>query len=140
MSAPDFAAAAPDRAAADLAHEALKLAFSSHRARTIWMARELVMREIPPHALDLETGRLLAPRMAAAGHLHAVPVDPGTLIALGAAAGMVGIVPILGWIAAILVWIATAFLWIIAFLGALQGEKKVVTWVGAYFQQWFKAL
>lgn len=86
MSAPDFAAAAPDRAAADLAHEALKLAFSSHRARTIWMARELVMREIPPHALDLETGRLLAPRMAAAGHLHAVPVDPGTLIALGAAA------------------------------------------------------
>lgn len=62
------------------------------------------------------------------------------LIALGAAAGMVGIVPILGWIAAILVWIATAFLWIIAFLGALQGEKKVVPWVGEYFQQWFKAL
>jgi len=62
------------------------------------------------------------------------------LIALGAAAGMIGIVPILGWIAAILVWIAAAFLWIMAFLGALQGEKKLVPWVGEYFQQWFKGL
>jgi uncharacterized membrane protein len=49
---------------------------------------------------------------------------------------VLGIIPFLGYLIIILVFI----LWIIAFIGALNGEKKLVPIVGEYFQDWFKSV
>ena len=45
-------------------------------------------------------------------------------------------VPVVGWILSIGVFV----LWIISLVGALQGERKVVPYVGKYFQDWFKSM
>ncbi len=37
-------------------------------------------------------------------------------------------------------WIVSLVLWILGLLSAIQGQMKPVPVVGAYFQQWFKAL
>ena len=62
------------------------------------------------------------------------------LILLGAATSMLGIIPVFGPIVAGIGWIFVVFLWLIAFLGALQEEKKMVPFVGAYFQELFRNL
>lgn len=46
------------------------------------------------------------------------------------------IVPVLN----LVLWIVPLIAWIIGFIGALQGEKKLVPYVGEYFQDWFKSL
>lgn len=45
-------------------------------------------------------------------------------------------ISILGWILSLGIFV----LWILAFIGAIQGEKKLVPGIGAQFQQWFKGL
>lgn len=40
----------------------------------------------------------------------------------------------------LVLWIIPLIAWIIGFIGALQGEKKLVPYVGEYFQDWFKSL
>lgn len=40
----------------------------------------------------------------------------------------------------LVLWIIPLVAWIIGFIGALQGEKKLVPYVGEYFQDWFKSL
>lgn len=45
-------------------------------------------------------------------------------------------VPVIGW----LVGIAAIIGWIIGFIGALQGEKNAIPYLGPYFQEWFEAL
>ncbi len=52
---------------------------------------------------------------------------------------------ILGWVGApgFLIWgiqIILFVLWILGFIGAIQGEKKEIPIVGAYFQEWFKSI
>ncbi|MCF6333063.1 MAG: hypothetical protein L3J11_07245 [Draconibacterium sp.] len=37
-------------------------------------------------------------------------------------------------------WLATLVFWILSFIGAIQGEKKLVPFVGQYFQDWFKSI
>lgn len=37
-------------------------------------------------------------------------------------------------------WIITLVFWIISLLGAVNGEQKEIPWIGAYFQDWFKAI
>jgi len=46
------------------------------------------------------------------------------------------IIPVLN----IVLWIIPLIAWIIGFIGALQGEKKLVPYVGEYFQDWFNSL
>lgn len=62
------------------------------------------------------------------------------IILLAMASGFVMIIPFLGWIAGIAGYILAFVLWIIGFIGAVQGEKKVVPVLGAQFQEWFKSL
>ncbi len=37
-------------------------------------------------------------------------------------------------------WIITLVFWIISLIGAIQGEKKEVPYIGSYFQDWFKTM
>lgn len=44
---------------------------------------------------------------------------------------------------AILAWIiqlAIIVYWVLGFIGAIQGEKKLVPFLGAQFQEWFKSI
>lgn len=47
-----------------------------------------------------------------------------------------GFIPVLN----LVLWIVPLVAWIIAFIGAVQGEKKLVPYIGHYFQDWFKSL
>jgi uncharacterized membrane protein len=52
---------------------------------------------------------------------------------------MVGYIPILGPV----IWIAGGILvfvfWLMSLIWAIQGEMKPLPWIGAKFQEWFKA-
>ena len=37
-------------------------------------------------------------------------------------------------------WLITFIFWIISLIGAINGEQKLVPWVGQLFQDWFKGL
>ncbi|WP_339831686.1 hypothetical protein [uncultured Altibacter sp.] len=45
-------------------------------------------------------------------------------------------IPILGWI----LQLAILVFWILGFIGAIQGEKKLVPLLGEQFQDWFKGI
>ena len=45
-------------------------------------------------------------------------------------------IPILPWI----LLIGIIVLWVVAFIGAVQGEQKLIPGLGAQFQDWFKGL
>ncbi|TDI78423.1 MAG: hypothetical protein E2O83_06255 [Bacteroidetes bacterium] len=45
-------------------------------------------------------------------------------------------IPLLPWI----LLIGVIVLWVLAFVGAVQGEKKLIPGLGAQFQDWFKGL
>jgi uncharacterized membrane protein len=45
-------------------------------------------------------------------------------------------IPYIGWIISIVVFV----FWILSLIGSIQGERKETPWIGAYFQDWFKAL
>lgn len=46
-------------------------------------------------------------------------------------------VPFLGWLVGIVAAIATFILWVIGFIGAVEGQKKLIPYLGEYFQEWF---
>ncbi|RMA64514.1 DUF4870 domain-containing protein [Ulvibacter antarcticus] len=56
-------------------------------------------------------------------------------IALAIINSFIGIA-ILGWI----IQIGILVFWILGFIGAIQGEKKLVPLLGAQFQDWFKGI
>lgn len=62
------------------------------------------------------------------------------IFALTAAIGMVGWIPILGWLIALLGGLGAALLWILGILGAIREEQKPVPFLGEQFQEWFQAL
>ena len=37
-------------------------------------------------------------------------------------------------------WLITLVFWIISLIGAINGEQKLIPWVGQLFQDWFKGL
>jgi len=49
---------------------------------------------------------------------------------------VLSIIPVVNLIA----WVIPLVLWILGLISAIQGEKKLVPVVGAYFQDWFKSL
>lgn len=59
------------------------------------------------------------------------------LVAIGLAIinALIGIA-LLGWI----IQIAILVYWILGFIGAIQGEKKPVPFLGEQFQEWFKSI
>ncbi|WP_372752871.1 DUF4870 domain-containing protein [Mariniflexile sp.] len=58
------------------------------------------------------------------------------MLGLMLAALVCSFVPVLGWI----LNLAMLALWIISFIGAFEGQKKLVPILGEYFQDWFKSL
>ena len=54
-----------------------------------------------------------------------------------AAASLLALVPILGWIVWIVLVLALFVLWAMGLLGALKGETHPVPLVGAHYQRWF---
>ena len=60
--------------------------------------------------------------------------------ALSAAVGIVAIVPVLGWIAAMVAGFAAFIFWIIGLLGAIEGRKRLIPFIGEQVQEWFHAI
>lgn len=58
----------------------------------------------------------------------------------GLALGMIGIIPILGWIISILGVLFLFFLWISGLLNAINGKEKPVPVMGEYYLKWFAGL
>lgn len=58
----------------------------------------------------------------------------------GFALSFANVVPILGQLVWLVGIIVLFIFWLISFIAALNGEQKLVPYVGHYFQDWFKAL
>ncbi len=62
------------------------------------------------------------------------------LMLTGVALGIINVIPILGWIVSFIGWIVLLVFWILSLIWSIQGETKQVSWVGQYFQDWFKSM
>lgn len=56
----------------------------------------------------------------------------------GLALGVVGMIPILGWIVSFLGMFIMLYLWIVGLLNAINGKQKPVPFLGAKYEEWFK--
>lgn len=59
------------------------------------------------------------------------------MVLTGVAGGIIGIVPILGWIAWFLIVIGLFGLWILGLLSAVRGDQRPVPLLGEHYQRWF---
>lgn len=59
------------------------------------------------------------------------------LVLTGVVGGVVGVVPILGWIVGFLVVIGLCVLWLLGLLSAVRGDMRPVPLLGEYYQRWF---
>ncbi|HET9513756.1 MAG TPA: hypothetical protein VFO95_07490 [Gemmatimonadales bacterium] len=59
------------------------------------------------------------------------------MILTGVAGGIIGIVPILGWLAWFLIVIGLFALWILGLLSAVRGDQRPVPLLGEHYQRWF---
>lgn len=62
------------------------------------------------------------------------------IVVVGFVLGIIGIIPILGWIIAILGGIFMFILWIVGLINAVGGKKKPVPVLGKKFEEWFKSI
>ena len=60
------------------------------------------------------------------------------LAATGLALGIVGMIPILGWIINILGIFVLLYMWVIGLMNAINGNEKTVPFLGEKFKIWFK--
>lgn len=58
----------------------------------------------------------------------------------GLALGILGMVPILGWIVSFIGSIVLVVLWVRGLLNAINGKEKPVPALGKYFEEWFQNL
>lgn len=56
----------------------------------------------------------------------------------GVALGVIGMIPILGWIIDLFGILVLLFMWIMGFINALNGKEKPVPILGAKYAEWFK--
>jgi len=59
------------------------------------------------------------------------------LVLTGVAGGIVGMVPILGWISWFVVTLGLLALWVLGLLSALRGDMRPVPLLGEHYQRWF---
>jgi uncharacterized membrane protein len=59
------------------------------------------------------------------------------LVLTGVVGGVVGVVPILGWIVGFLVVIGLFVLWLLGLLSAVRGDMRPVPLLGEHYQRWF---
>jgi hypothetical protein len=62
------------------------------------------------------------------------------LILVGIALGIVGVIPVLGWIIDIVGSVILFIFWLMSLIWSVSGEMKPVPWLGTAFQTWFKNL
>jgi len=60
------------------------------------------------------------------------------LSATGLALGIVGMIPILGWIINILGIIVLLYMWVMGLMNAINGQEKAVPFLGEKFIIWFR--
>lgn len=58
----------------------------------------------------------------------------------GLALGVVGMIPILGWIVSFLGLFVMLYLWIMGLINAINGKQKPVPFLGEKYEEWFKNL
>lgn len=56
----------------------------------------------------------------------------------GLAIGVVGMIPILGWIISVVGTLLLIYLWIMGLMNAINGKQKPVPWLGEKYAEWFK--
>lgn len=60
------------------------------------------------------------------------------LAVTGLALGLIGMIPILGWIINILGIFVLLYMWIIGLMNAINGKESPVPFLGEKFKTWFK--
>lgn len=58
----------------------------------------------------------------------------------GFALGVIGLIPILGWIINIIGIFVLIYMWIMGLMNAINGNEKVVPILGNKYAEWFKSL
>jgi uncharacterized membrane protein len=59
------------------------------------------------------------------------------MVVTGIAGGLIGIVPILGWIVWFLMLAVMFVLWLLGIISAVRGEMRPVPLLGEHYQRWF---
>lgn len=59
------------------------------------------------------------------------------LVVTGLAAGFIGIIPVIGWLALPILWIGLFVLWIMGLIAAVNGQFKPIPVLGEHYQKWF---
>ncbi|MFC4095973.1 DUF4870 domain-containing protein [Euzebyella saccharophila] len=62
------------------------------------------------------------------------------LCVTGFGLGIIGLIPILGWIINLLGIFVLLYMWIMALMNALNGRTKPAPFLGSKFNEWFKGL
>jgi len=62
------------------------------------------------------------------------------LCVTGLALGVIGIIPILGWIINIVGIFVLLFMWIMALVNAINGKEKPAPLLGKKYEEWFKGI
>ncbi|MDD3720985.1 MAG: hypothetical protein PHW92_00660 [Lutibacter sp.] len=58
----------------------------------------------------------------------------------GLALGVIGMVPILGWIINILGIFVLLYMWVVGLMNAINGKESAVPFLGEKYMEWFKNL
>jgi len=58
----------------------------------------------------------------------------------GLALGIIGMIPILGWIINILGIFVLIYMWIVGLINAINGKEKTVPLLGDKYEEWFKGI
>jgi uncharacterized membrane protein len=58
----------------------------------------------------------------------------------GLALGVIGVIPILGWIIDLVGIFVLFYMWIVGFVNAMKGNEKPVPILGKKFIEWFKSI
>lgn len=62
------------------------------------------------------------------------------LLLTGFAIGMVGIIPIIGWLINIVAFFFLLYMWIMGLINAVNGREKSLPFLGDKYAEWFKNL
>jgi uncharacterized membrane protein len=62
------------------------------------------------------------------------------LMLTGFAIGMIGIIPIIGWLINIVAIFFLLYMWVMGLINAINGRFKVLPFLGDKYAEWFKSL
>ena len=62
------------------------------------------------------------------------------LCVTGLALGVIGIIPILGWIINIVGIFVLLYMWVMALMNAINGKEKPAPFLGKKYETWFKGI